>query len=376
MINIREVSEGDLDSLSDYLPAQPPFLNTTKDTWIRRFRTWWDLNPAYNTQCPMGWIVVSGTQILGFIGNVPLKYCVYGEEQTAAAAVAWYVDPEVRGFFSLRLFSEYLNQTNVAVFLFNSDSKELIRLVEKFGFQEYILPIYQKKYFHILDRRKIFPLLKKMRIIKKIDDFTILINMSVSIMQFFQEFITGPRRTLINQLQAEEYSSSLCSLCDDSFSRIQISSTARCDIVMSRSQKTLNWIYFSPIPPSKRIVIQCKHRREDILAGYMVFDIHRQNSSDVVVMKQMDICIQSNYPDAIRSIVQCAINVAKTNNVSLLEMWACDETTEFFLKQHYPLYTTAQHHNFIKISDSIKHRSGPPVVCPSLIDPPRGIDHF
>ncbi len=376
MINIREVSEEDLDSLSDYLPAQPPFLNTTKDIWVRRFRTWWDLNPAYNTQCSMGWIVVSGTQILGFIGNVPLKYCVYGEEQTAAAAVAWYVDPDVRGFFSLRLFSEYLSQKNVAVFLFNSDSNDLIRLVKKFGFQEYILPIYQKKYFHILNRRKVSSLLKDMRILKRVNNFPILINMSVSIMQFFQEFMTGPRRTFCNQLQAEEYSSSLCSFCDESFSRIQMSSTARCDIAMSRSQKVLNWIYFSPITPSKRIVIQCTHRREDILAGYMVFDIHRRNSSDVIVMKQMDICIQSSYPDAIKSIVQCAINVAKTNNVSLLEMWAFDETTENFLKQHFPLYMTAQHHNFIKFSDSVKHRSEHPIVCPSLIDPPRGIDHF
>lgn len=376
MIEIREVSENDLNSLSDFLSFQPPFSHTTKDMWMRRFNTWWVTNPANNSQFPMGWVLVEREKILGFLGNVPLKFLIYGEDKNAAAAVAWYVDPTARGIYSLRLLNEFLKQDNVSLFLFNTDSEELMRLLYKFGFKEYILPKFKKIYCLVLEKRKLLFLLKELSVIKRIHNFTSFVTMLISTQKFLKELLFQNFTNFLDSFQSEEYTSSLCSSCDDSYSNLWVVSNHQCDIKMMRNIGTLNWIYFSSINPSERIVIQCRRTRDDSLAGYAVFDILRQKPSDTAVMKLMDMCIEDYNFDALTSLLEVALNIAKKNRVPLLELWARDEKTEEFLKTHFPISKPAQHHNFIKFSDAVQQRSIPPVICPSIIDPPRGIDHF
>lgn len=376
MITVREVSASDLDSLSDFLSAQPPFSHTTKDTWMRRFHTWWVSNPVNNARYPMGWVLVDKEKILGFLGNIPLKFLMYGKEKIAAAAVAWYVDPTVRGIYSLRLFDEFLQQPGVSIFLFNSDSKALIRLISRYGFKEYVLPKFQNNYYLVLQRRRFLFLLKELGAIKNIRDALFLRGSGSLIWKIFRGLVFQDDIQFLRAFHTEEYSSSLCSSCDESFSKIWESSNDQCDVMMMRTIETLHWIYFSSISPSERIVLQCRRIRDDSLVGYMVFDIKRQKPSDTAVMKLMDVCLERFNSGVVTSLLQCAISTAIQNRIPLLEFWAWDEKSEEFFRDRFSIRKKAQHHNLIRLSDTVQQQTPPPVICTSIIDPPRGIDHF
>lgn len=378
MVAIREVSEEDLIRLSDYLPAQPPFLHTTKETWERRFDIWWASNPAFTSQFPRGWILENEASLLGFIGNVPVKFLICGEEKTAVAAVAWYVDPSVRGLSSIRLFNEFLKQEGASLFLFNTDSQNLMTVLHKNKFKKFILPRSQTKYFFILDKKKMGFILIELGILKRggFSNFTSLSAMLKQIGSFIFEYLHQKPAVRLSPLQEKEYTASLCTSCDDSFSKIWGSTINSCDVTLSRDSKTLNWIYFSSVKPSQRVIIQCRRTRDNSLAGYMVFDIRRKKPSETAIMKLMDMCIERDDLDVITSLLQFATETAKQNNVPLLELWALDEGTETYLESNFAVSRAAQHHNFIRLSDILEPQSESLTICPSMIAPPRGTDHF
>jgi hypothetical protein len=370
MITLREVTEKDLNSLADYLTRQPPFKQTTKELWECRFEMWWTSNPAFTSQFPRGWILENETSFVGFIGNVPVKFLVCGEERTAVAAVTWYVNPSVRGVSSIRLLNEFLNQKNAALFLFNTDAPNTMKIVHKTGFKEYILPRFQTKYLSILDKKEVGFILKEFRIIKR-PTWGVIKRIGCLLREYVCQ-----KRVIGGDTLKEEYTTSLCTSCDDSFLKIWEASRKSGDVTMSRDIKTLNWIYFSSIKCRERIVIQCRRTRDNSLAGYMVFDIIRKKPSETGIMKLMDVCVDRNDPRVTTSILQYAAGTGKKNNVSILELWADNQETEIYLKKNFTLRKTYQHHNFIKFPGDNTGHTEPPEVSPDMIAPPRGVDHF
>lgn len=384
MVTIREVTETDLVCLAEYLPRQPPFLHTTKETWERRFKTWWTLNPAFTAQMSRGWILENNTSLAGFIGTVPVKFIVCGEVRTAAAAVTWYVDPSARGLFSIRLLQEFLKQKNVPLFLFNTTNEKLIRILFKNKFIECKLPRFHVKYFSILSIKKgVFilgaysPRITKFLESKGIKKFR---NGIYRIEQKFGSFLDAvspakfsPR---LSTVLDKDYTTSDCHTCDESFLKLWESTKSRCDVTLSRDTKTMNWIYFQSIEPSQRVVIQCRRNQDDSLAGYLVFDINRKKPSETGVMKLMDICIENNDPRVMTSLIHYASAMGKQHDVAILELWADDEETERYLKRNFLLRSASYRNNYYRFSDSLMAHHKSLTICPTMIAPPRGIDHF
>jgi len=91
MIKLREVQDEDLLPLTEFLPRGFPF--TTKDFWLHRFKMWWTANPAYTPQFPRGWVLENDSTLVGFIGNIPVKFLVRGR----ATCCCFF--ELVRGFF-------------------------------------------------------------------------------------------------------------------------------------------------------------------------------------------------------------------------------------------------------------------------------------
>jgi len=376
MITVREVDEKDIIRLAEYLPAQLPFIRTTKDTWVRRFQIWWASNPAFMAQIPRGWVLENETSLMGFIGNIPVKFLTSGEEKTAVAAVSWYVDPSVRGLFSIRLLNEFLKQKNTPLFLFNTDNKNLMKILFKNKFKEYILPRFQTQYFSILNRTKVDYLLREFLFcgsFPRLNEVSALISRLGLLMCAYlyqKPVIRG------GGLPEKEYTTSLCTFCDDAFSRIWEPYLNSCDVTLSRDTKTLNWIYFSSIEPNKRVVIQCRRSPDNSLAGYMVFDIVRKKTSDGAKMELMDLCLENHDPQVLASLLAFAIEIGKQYNAALLEVWADSQETDMFFQRIFTLRMGAQQQNFFRFPDVPEINSGSMTVCPSMIAPPRGIDHF
>lgn len=372
-ITVREVTDEDIISLAEFLPTGVLFKHTTKETWLRRFEIWWKTNPAHSDLFPKGWVLENGSSIVGFIGNLPVKFLLCGEIKTGAAAVSWYVDPSVRGLSSLRLFYEFQKQKHASLLLFNSDNPDLMRIVTKNKFEDFIVPRFQTKYFFIINRKEPDYIVKKYLFKGELPR---LHEMAAFIARFGRLTCACVYQKPVARMSASpdpDYITSLCNSCDDSFTHIWESHLKDCDVALLRDTKTLNWIYFSSIQPNQRFVIQCRRSRDSSLAGYMVFDIQRKISSGTGIMQLMDMCLEKHDPRVLASLLAFAIETGKKHSAALLAVWADDPETEMFFGSNFTLRMDAQQHNFIRFSGIA---DGNLTVCPSMIAPPRGIDHI
>ncbi|MDD1698197.1 MAG: hypothetical protein LUQ36_07525 [Methanoregula sp.] len=376
MITLREVTEKDCIPLAEFLPTGLPFKNTTPETWLRRFDIWWIKNPACLAEIPKGWILEHETKIVGFIGNIPVKFFIRGDIKTAAAAVTWYVDPTVRGLFSIRLFNEFLKQKCADLFLFNTDRSELATILFKNRFKEYILPRSQTEYGYIINRKNVDIILKEFVFLNRLPHLHELSEFFIRLGMVMRAYMLQKPADQGDVLPDQEYTTSLCTFCDDSFFRLWEPHLNACDVTLSRDPDTLNWIYFSSIEPNTRVVIQCRRSRDGSLAGYMVFDIRRKNPSDVAIMHLMDMCFEDKDPRIKASLIAFAIKTGRQYNAALLVVWADSEETETFFQNNFGLIKVFLYHNYIRLSKTLEENSDSLTVCPSYIAPPRGIDHF
>ena len=98
MITLREVEDRDIQHLAALLPRG--FAHTNREFWLRRFDLWWAKNPAWTPRIPRGWVLDDGTNLVGFIGNIPVTFLVRGEKRVATASSSW-----LRGTFCSGAFT-------------------------------------------------------------------------------------------------------------------------------------------------------------------------------------------------------------------------------------------------------------------------------
>jgi hypothetical protein len=85
------------------------------DLKIEREEEWrhlWLNNPAFDSSQPIGWVLESGTDLVGFFGNVPLHYWLRGGLIRTVSPRCWVVDERYRTF-ALLLADAFLTQPNI-----------------------------------------------------------------------------------------------------------------------------------------------------------------------------------------------------------------------------------------------------------------------
>jgi hypothetical protein len=373
MLRIREVEDKDIIPLAEFLPKGFSF--STKEFWLPLFELWWTANPAFTDQFPRGWILENNASIVGFIGNIPVKFLVRGEVRIAAASNSWYVDPSFRGIFSLGLFMENLKQKSASLFFFKeNDDDYLMKLLSRFKFEEYILPKSQKEYIYIIDKKKVGFVFKNTLLHNKMPKFSDFFEYLKRLGSLFFAYLFQKPVVHWNVLPDEAYTTSICISCDDAFFNLWEPHQKTCDVTMSRDTKTLNWLYFSPGRQYKRVVIQCHRSCDKMLAGYMVFDIQKLKPSDAGILKLIDICIENNDTQVLASLTSFAIEMGKQYNASLLVVWANNQETEAYFRSTFTIRRTAKHYRHVRFSDTQEMKLGKDKnsnVCIPMIFPPQ-----
>lgn len=373
MVTVREVEEKDIIPLAEFLPRGFPY--TTKEFWVPLFALWWNSNPAYTDQFPKGWVLEHNASIVGFIGNIPVKFSIRGVVHIAAVANSWYVDPSVRGLSSLKLFNEYLKQKSASLFLFKrGDDEQVLKILSRYQFEEYILPESQKEYVYVILKRKAGLIFRDFLFKNRIPTFPELGELCKQAGFFVFAYLYQKSVIRGFVVPGETYTSSLCTSCDDSFSKIWEPSMNSCKVALSRDTKTLNWLYFSSARANKRVVIQCHRSRDKTLAGYMVFDIQRMNSSGEGIMNLMDMCIEHNDPQILASLTSFAIETGKQNNAALLVVWADSPEADTYFRSTFTIRMNTQHYRYIRFAEPSGMNSGRDhyrTVCPPMIFPPQ-----
>jgi hypothetical protein len=373
MVTVREVEDKDIIPLAEFLPRGFPY--TTKEFWVPLFELWWNSNPAYTDQFPRGWILEQHASIVGFIGNIPVKFLIRGKVHIAAVANSWYVDPSVRGLVSLKLFNEYLKQKRASLFFFKrGDDEHVLKILSRYQFEEYILPKSQKEYVYVIQKRKAGFIFRDFLLKNRIPALSELSELYKQ--AGFLVFAYLYQKSVIEAcvLPGNTYTSSLCTSCDDSFFKIWEPFLHSCEVALSRDTKTLNWLYFSSARANKRVVFQCHRSRDKTLAGYMVFDFERINRSGEGIMNLMDICIENNDPHVLASLTSFAIETGKQNNAALLVVWANNQETETYFRRTFTMRMNVHHYRYIRFSEPSEMnscRDNYRTVCLPMIFPPQ-----
>lgn len=350
MIKIRNVEDKDLVPLSKILSKVFPFF--TQKNWLSVFAYWWSTNPSYSDQITRGWLVEKDEVIVGFLGNIPVNIMVHGEVKLAVAANSWYLDPAIRGIYSISMFNEFMKQKNIQVFLYKSGDDSFIEFLSRYHFKEYILPKFQRDFIYIIDKKKMNITLIKFILYNKLNlkfqgrsELPRRLGLLMGSWIFQKSLVPGtdePR---------EEYLSSLCTSCDCSFLSIRRSNQRNNNTEIIYDVKTLNWLWFSQVETRKRVVIQCKRSSNNSLVGYAVFDIQNDPPFKGII-QLMDMCIENENLQVLKSIISYIIEIGKQNNINLLTLWANCPIFEDYFRSTIILKRSVQSYRYVRFSDS------------------------
>ena len=358
MVIVREVEDKDLTPLAEFMARGFPdtlakgIPYTTQEFWFSLFDYWWASNPAWTVQFPRGWVLEHESKIVGFLGNIPIRILVRGESKLAAAANSWYVDPSVRGLASLRLFDTFVKQKGISLLLSRAVNLSYSNLQAKYKFEKYRLPVSQTEYIAIIDKKPVMYNFLTCLITVRVSKISEVLALYKKSWLFALAYLYQKPVGRWDAVPDENYTSSLCTSCDDTFSRIWEPFLNTHDISVSRDTKTLNWLYFSQARLSTRVVIQCRRKSDSSLAGYMVFDIQRVKPTDTGTLYLMEMCIEHDDPDVLSSLLSYAVETGKKNRVSLLVVWANSRKTEAYFKKTFSLRRSAIKHRYFRFSGS------------------------
>jgi hypothetical protein len=372
-IRIRPVEEKDIDRLPEFLSEGFP--NDSKELWKSRFSMWWKENPAMNSSIPGGWVLEKdGKEIVGFLGNIPVKYQINGKTGKAVASSSWYVRPEFQGIWSVKLMYAFLKQADADLFLNTTPMENVEKMMKQFGFSPLKLPFNGMEYWYVLDYDNIFDLItyKLSRSRKILLPLLKIISFKLKILSYLKRRYKKNPRPLPRQ---QDYECSLCTHCDDSFTELWEKNRDKNTTTLYREAVTLNWLYFSNAVRKKRYVIQCVHKPTKKLVGYFAYDLNDYRDLNVRVLKLKDAYVPKNNNQIISSFLLFSADLANDLSASGIRLWAANQTMGKILKKKIkirrkfslPFYYKLEKNLEMEIKNNKNHE-----FIPSPIDPNRG----
>jgi hypothetical protein len=134
MPEVTPVSLTDYAALSAFLADFPDDESGSADAWLNRMRSWWDLNPAYDDSFTRGWLLREQGKIVGFLGSIPWRFQLGGQETTVFAGTTWRVLPAYRGM-SFALKRRQMDEHEGVLHLSTTPRAEVERLLTKLGYE-------------------------------------------------------------------------------------------------------------------------------------------------------------------------------------------------------------------------------------------------
>lgn len=369
---IRPLEEKDFSELADFLKEG---FGTSPEIWHRRFDMWWTNNPWADKSIPYGWVIEDERlEIVGFLGNVLVKYQIKGRDDLAAAGTSLYVRPSVRGVTSIQLTLSFDRQKNIKLLLHTTPNEIAAEIYSKFGSTDIDVPFNNLEYWHIRDYGKIFDLYVQTSItshslLPLMKGLLPPIKLISPIGQWFSD-----KRTF--KLQPNHYKCSLCTDCDDSFTELWENNRKENVTTLCRDAETLRWLYFSKAVADKRHLVKCTDTRNDELVAYFVFDIECPEK-DIKIMKMKDAYIPQFEEDIILSLIEFSMDFAKRHNVAASVFWSINQKMDEILKKRIKIKREHKRpylYYFVNEEDRLDSQGNEEhEFIPSPIDPDRGV---
>ncbi len=316
-VKIALVSNQEYNNLALFLASQLAQLDYA--FWMKRFKSWWDDNPAYSSANSVrGWVAKKEGRIVGFIGNIPTKFQLSNKEVLAFNGTNLVVAPDYRRY-SIKLF---LNQVNYSPIVFmTTPSDPTIPIFSTFKVP--LLPRgiegkYHRKSIVVLSFKN---LLKKklsqsfrsrsfykysLILFENLLDIPILNRgIAASLQLFFRTYQFIRLRSLkkTDGLVVKQVTEA-----DSSFDKLWERTKHIYPNTNIRTAETINW--YLTKTNRKIVLFGCYSR--DILMGYIICKIYNSK------IECIDLWIDPARNEVLDSLILFAIGYAKKDGLSLL----------------------------------------------------------
>jgi len=367
---LRYVEEKDFANIAEFLAEG--FQSDSLDVWKNRIYTWWVENPSMDPGIPYGWVVEKNGEIVGFFGNIPVKYQINGSEDIALAGMPFYVKPSMRGITGIQLLNAFAKQKNVKLLLNNSPNEASYGIFKKFGFEDFEIPFDGIEYLYVRDYGKMlnFFIKKSVRSQPKLSILKVLLVPTKLISPFIK--LIEDKRT--HPKKRNNFICSLCSDCNESFAELWHNNRKENSTTLYRDVETLRWLFFSKTFAGRRHVIKCIDSQNNKLVGYFVFDITYKH--DAKVMQLKDVYIPKYDEGIIRAVIPFAKNLATKHDVAAVSFWPINEEMNEILKKEIKvkrLNKIPYLYKFVNTEDKDNEISSQSELLLSIFDPNRGV---
>lgn len=266
------------EDLSEFLAAFSGGTET-RPFWLRRFRFWWEHNPAFAENVERGWVLRSQGGIVGFCGMIPAKFRRSGKDETVFTATTWRVLPEHRSE-SLSLFFKVINASKQTMLFCTTPGDATIAVLKALKFER--LP--QE------DRRRTIVCINSQRIVSALlaerfkhppgilKGLGFALARAVTVIQAVRLRSVGDRPVGMDVKELHE--------ADHGFDELWERTKDRYRNTNVRDARTLNWFCFANRDFAKKL-FACYW--EGRLIGYAVCRVNQTNRLNLRVVECLDL---------------------------------------------------------------------------------------
>ena len=136
-VQITAVYINDSDVVVRFLHENYDDLGRALDFWQKRTKLWWEDNPYFNSNLPIGWGLWKSERLVGYLGCIFTKLRFNGSKYTAVNLTCWHVESDFRSR-SLDLFLMANKFMLEAVYFNTSPTPHVEKILKVSKYQKYI----------------------------------------------------------------------------------------------------------------------------------------------------------------------------------------------------------------------------------------------
>jgi len=309
----------------------------SKNTW-----EWiWGGNRFYNSDWPLGWVLVTNGNIVGFIGNIPRGYTFKGKQLLAGVARAFVVDEEYRSQ-SLKLIVKFFNQLNADILIFSSANIDSATVYCFAGAKKIPQSDYNKDLFWVISPTAfIFSLLRKKGLSSKLSSLiSWLIAPLILVEKLLQNRWRGIDSSKIEIITLNKLSVDISELWD------YIQQTNPDKMFAIRDKEAIEWQFINQSAIQRKPIVFAIYMYEK-LYGYT---IAMQKDSPEISLKRLiitDIMVRDNDHALINALVKAVCLYAEENNMTMVQLIGFPISTRLAINKLHPFKHSVIHDRFL-----------------------------
>jgi len=299
---VRLVTSDDHAKLVRFVAEFPDEVRS-EQFWLKRFRFWWDENPAYHEGVPRGWVLWERNEIKGYLGNVPTEFRLNGKPVTALCPTTWRVLPTHRNY-SLHLLHHAIRCAKGSISFNTTPSEDADRVLKGLKFS--LFP-------YCADPIKSVIVVNPRRVLRSRGESKVLGALAAwfgaPVLQGLQGYRTRLGR------ESKGASVRLLTHADSSFDDFWLRTRNRYAHTNVRTAAAINWQCFGN-EDFRKFLFGCFNG--DRLAGYLIAGIGVRNGLNLASC--VDLWLDPDSPAALRELLRFARSWADKEGLDTIEI--------------------------------------------------------